>query len=116
MDDKPPLCIKAGAMLLPFADVARVDITGIERGSVEVVMKDGSVHVSEGFDAIETVMALKPSAVEGLRLRWRPHAWAFHNLVAHPVVQLLAWTGHKRAAVRFHDWTTPMPRGFRTTS
>lgn len=113
MDDKAPLCIKAGTMLLPFEDVARVDISGLERGLVGVHMKDKSSHKARGFDAIEAVMVLKPSAVEGLRLRWRPHAWAFHNLCAHPLVQIMAWCGWKRAAVRFHDWTTPAPRGFR---
>jgi hypothetical protein len=113
MDAKPPLCLKAGDQLLPFADVARADISSLEQGVVTIHMKDGGVHEARGFDAIEAVMALKPSAVEGMRLRWRPHAWAFHNLVAHPGVQLLAWCGLKRAAVRFHDWTTPAPRGFR---
>jgi hypothetical protein len=114
MDAGPPLCLKAGDQILPFAEVARADISHLEQGVVTIHMKDGSSHDAHGFDAIETVMALKPSAVEGLRLRWRPHAWAFHNLVAHPVVQLLAWCGWKRAAVRFHDWTTPAPRGFRS--
>lgn len=98
---------------MPYGEIARVDISGLERGVVTVHMKDSTSHEAHGFDAIETVMALKPSAVEGLRLRWKPHAWAFHNLVAHPVVQILAWCRLKRAAVRFHDWTTPVPRGFR---
>lgn len=113
IDMRPPLAIKAGHLLLPFDDVRHVDVSEIETGSVSIVMKNGDVHEARGFDAIEAVMAVKPSAVEGLRLRWRPHAWAFHNLVAHPVVQVLAWCGCKRAAVRFHDWTTPAPRGFR---
>lgn len=114
MDAKPPLCLKAGDQLLPFQDVARADISRLEQGVVAIVMKTGDVHEARGFDAIEAVIALKPSAAEGLRLRWRPHAWAFHNVVGHPVVQILAWLGWKRAAVRFHDWTTPAPRDFRT--
>lgn len=113
LDARPPLCLKAGDQLLPFADVARLDIRLLERGIVTIAMKDGTAHEARGFDAIECVMAVKPSAIEGLRLRWRPHAWAFHNIVAHPLVQILAWCGWKRAAVRFHDWTTPVPRGFR---
>lgn len=113
-DAPPPLVLKAGDLLLPFDDVDRIDIAGIEQGSILIVMRNGTVHEAKGFDAIEAVMAVKPSALEGLRLRWRPHAWAFHNIVGHPVVQLLAWFGWKRAAVRFHDWTTPEPRGFKT--
>lgn len=114
MDAAPPLALKAGDLLLPFVDVAHLDMGGIEKGSVLIVMKDGVAHEARGFDAIEAIMAVKPSAVEGVRLSWRPHAWAFHNLIAHPMVQILAWCGWKRAAVRFHDWTTPTPRGFRS--
>jgi hypothetical protein len=113
MDSAPPLVLKAGDALLPFADVKRLDLARLETGVVAIVMKDGDVHEAHGFDAVEAVMAVRPSAMEGRRLRWRPHAWAFHNLVAHPAVQVLAWCGWKRAAVRFHDWTTPRPRGFR---
>lgn len=113
IDTAPPLVLKAGNLLIPFMDVGHIDLDGIERGSVLIVMKDGAVHEARGFDALEAVMAVKPSAVEGVRLRWKPHAWAFHNVVAHPLVQILAWCGFKRAAVRFHDWTTPAPRGFR---
>ncbi len=113
MDAAPPLALKAGDLLLPFADVEHLDIGRIEQGSVIILMKSGVAHEAKGFDAVEAVMAVKPSSLEGLRLRWKPHAWAFHNMVAHPVVQLLAWCGWKRAAVRFHDWTTPAPRGFR---
>lgn len=103
-------------MLVPFSDVRHLDMSELEHGSVLIAMRDGTTVEARGFDAIEAVMALKPSAVEGLRLRWRPHAWAFHNLVAHPTVQVLAWLGWKRAAVRFHDWTTPVPRGFRNST
>lgn len=113
MDAKPPLCLKAGDQLLPFVDVARADMSELEQGLLVIHMRNGETYEAHGFDALEAVMALKPSAVEGLRLRWRPHAWAFHNTVAHPVLQVLAWCGFKRAAVRFHDWTTPAPRGFK---
>lgn len=102
--------IKAGEDLIPVARVRSVDVSRIEHEIVLVRTDDGEFE-ARGFDAIEIVMALKPSAVEGRRLRWRKNAWAFHNFIGHPVVQILAWMGFKKAAIRFHDWTTPTPRG-----
>lgn len=111
-----PLVLKAGNKLLPFADVDHVDIADVEREHIRIVMKDGSTHDAFGFDAIEGVMAIKPSALEGLRLKWRKNAWAFHNLAGHTGTQLLAWLGFKKAAIRWHDYTTPTPRGFKNTN
>ena len=108
-----PIVLKAGNDLIPFKDVEKVDISNIEDGMVTIYMKNGSFFVAKGFDAIETIMVLKPSAIEGRRLRWKSGAWAFHNIVGHPLLQCLAWLGLKRTAVRFHDWTTPTPRGFK---
>ena len=105
-----PLVLKAGNALVPFADVARVDISDVEHEVVTFHMRDGSTHVAEGFDALEAIMVLKPSSLEGLRLRWKKGAWAIHNIVGHPVMQIMAWLGFGRAAVRFHDYTTPRPR------
>jgi hypothetical protein len=102
--------IKAGLHLLAPDEIAEVILpeTGLAR--VEIVTKSGARHVAEGNDAIETVMLLKPSALEGRRLNWPKHAWAVHNLIGHPVMQVLAWLRFYRAAIRFHDWTTPAPR------
>ena len=109
----PPAFIKAGETLIPIARIEEVRIPEIEAGVVDVVHSGGRVSQSRGFDAIETVMALKPGALEGRRLRWKSGAWAAHNLLAHPTLQILAWFGFKRAAVALHDATTPMPRDFR---
>lgn len=49
----------------------------------------------------------------GLRMVWRRWDWALHNLVAHPLMQIMAWCGMGRQAVRLHDWSTPRPRGVR---
>lgn len=106
-----PLVLKAGNLLIPFREVKSVDITAIEEAKAEITTYNGEKHVASGFDAIEAVMALKPSAMEGRRLRWKKGAWAFHNLVGHPVMQILAWLGFKRSAIWVHDATTPTPRG-----
>ncbi len=105
-----PLVLKAGDILVPFWRVHEVKIADVEDAIVDIVCIDGQVYRASGTDAIEAVMAIKPSAIEGRRLRWKRHAWAVHNLIGHPGMQLLAWMGFKRAAIRLHDITTPTPR------
>ncbi len=102
--------IKAGNFLIPVSRVRAVNIERIEEQIVSVERDDGKVFLAEGFDAIEIVMQLKPSALEGRRLKWKQGAWAFHNFVAHPAMQILVWLGRKKAAIRLHDRTTPRPR------
>lgn len=103
--------LKAGDDLIPMENIERISIADIEHEIVRIETKTGMVYEARGFDAIEAVMALKPSALEGRRLRWHKHAWAFHNMIGHPVMQIMAWLGFKKAAIRFHDYTTPTPRG-----
>ena len=40
-------------------------------------------------------------------------AWAVHNLVGHPLMQILAWLGERELALAVHDATVPRPRGAR---
>lgn len=109
-----PLTLKAGSQLIPFRDIKEIDMADLDDQSVVITTYLGDQYVAQGFDAIEALYALKPSSMEGRRgLRWAPHAWAFHNLVGHPVTQLLAWVGLKKHAIWFHDITTPKPRDFR---
>jgi hypothetical protein len=107
---KPPLVLKAGHALIPFRDVERIMISNVERDVVEIVTYSGKSYRAVGFDALEAVLAVKPSAIEGRRIKWRHSGWTFHNVVGHPLMQLLAWTGFKRAAIRLHDATTPRRR------
>jgi hypothetical protein len=107
--------LKAGDHIIPIMWVEDINIENIEQGFITITTYKGVEYKSYGFDAIEAVMVFKPSALEGRRLKWKKNAWAFHNFIAHPVVQILAWVGLKRQAVQFHDWTTPTPRGFKDT-
>ena len=103
--------LKAGSSLVPLENVSSVDIEGAGRDSVVIHTKDGRAFAAYGFDAVEAVMWYKPSAYEGLRMIWRRWDWALHNLVAHPLMQIIAWLGMGRRAVQLHDATTPRPRG-----
>jgi hypothetical protein len=107
---EPPLVLKAGNDLVPFWDIRSLQIDDIEHEVVVLATFSGHTYTAEGFDAIEAVMALKPSLLEGRRLRWRKGAWLFHNIVAHPIVGILSIFRLGRLAIRFHDWSTPRPR------
>lgn len=108
---RDPVVVKCGDTLIPLHRIEHVDISRVEQHEVRIHVMGDYVYIATGFDAIEAVMLLKPSAFEGRRMRWQRNAWAFHNFIAHPVVQILAWLGLKRQAIAFHDWTTPRPRG-----
>ncbi len=106
-----PAFIKAGQSLIPIALVEEIGMEEVENDVVRVRWGGGQTAHARGFDAVEAVMLTRASALEGRRLRWRKGAWALHNLVAHPLMQLLAWMGYGRLAMRLHDATTPVPRG-----
>lgn len=109
----PPLVLKAQNDLIPFDEIRRVDISRLESGEVDIITFEDITYTAYGLDAIEAVWALKPSAWEGRRLSWKKGAWAFHNVVAHPLMQVLAWLGMTRRAIWLHDVTTPRARGFK---
>jgi hypothetical protein len=104
-------CIKAGTLIVPLARIEAVDLTELERGRVMVTHAGGQTAWASGVDAYDLVLRLHPSALEGRRLRWVKHAWALHNLVAHPLMQVLAWLGLPRLGIALHDRTVPRPLG-----
>ena len=106
--------IKAGDIMLPVRDIDSVDISRVEQGVVTVTAC-GRQFEAQDFDAFEIIMLLQPSALEGRRLRWVKNAWAFHNLIAHPLMQVMVWLGLKKLAIRLHDATVPKPCGIRAS-
>lgn len=96
--------------LVPIDNIELVDMSDFDNDHVVVKTHNGTYH-AYGFDAIEVVLAVKPSAVEGRRnVRFKKGAWAFHNIIGHPLMQILVWIGFKKAAIRVHDITTPTAR------
>ncbi len=68
-------------------------------------------HILRDAEAVDLVMRLCPAWFEGRKFRWVKNAWAFHNLVGHPGIQILSWLGRVGLGMRLHDGTVPVPRG-----
>ena len=100
-----------GRMAVPRSEIARVDTDRLERGTAVVWTHSHGFFCLRGQAALDLVWRLSPRSLEGRRLRWARRAWAFHNLVAHPVMQLLAFVGLGAHGVRLHDATIPRPEG-----
>jgi len=98
--------VKVGRGAVAIDAIARIELRGDE---VVLAERSGAEHVLDGFDAIEAVLLLAPQLLEGRRLRWRRHAWAIHNLIAHPAMQVAAWLGAPQLGIAIHDATVPRP-------
>jgi hypothetical protein len=97
-------------LVVAVTEIEELDCSRLESYRVSVTLRSGRIIELEGQQAFDLVMAVKPSAFEGKRFRFARHAWAFHNLVAHPLLQVLAWAGFARLGFRIHDATVPRPR------
>lgn len=107
--------IKNGTYLLPLERIERADYSRIEE-LILVVAHDGVETTLEGIDALEAAMLINPACLEGRRMRWARHAWLVHNLVGHPIMQVLVLLGMRRLALHLHDATVPRPLGARSSS
>lgn len=77
--------------------------------SIGVHYYDGLMEEVQGAEAINLVMRLCPSVVEGMRAKHIKHSWAVHNLIGHPLMQLFIWFRLTKLALWFHDATIPKP-------
>lgn len=103
-----PRFILAGDALVAVSAILSVDLSEVDRLRVVIRHEHGQT-TAEGVQAVEALMLLKPSALEGRRLRWARRAWLLHNLVGHPLMQLFAFFGRYDLAMRLHDGTVPKP-------
>lgn len=108
-----PFFAKAGARVFALDEIAEADFSGIEELRATVTLKSGTVVQAEGIEALELAMQVKPSVVEGRRMAYARRAWWVHNMLGHPLMQLLAAFGAYRLAFRVHDGTVPQAKGRR---
>ena len=100
--------------LIPVDGIRSVDLSDIENLHLVLWVSGGfgtERKDLKGVDTINFLMEHCPRAIEGKRLRWIKHAWAIHNLIGHPLMQLLSFFGAYKLAMKVHDGTIPKPRG-----
>ena len=103
--------------LVPISDIVKVDISDLVSETIIVHLKDGSNEHVIGFFALELIWMLKPSLLEGnLTVKWNKHMWAIHNIIAHPLMQILSWFRLYEQAIWIHDITVPKPIKFKQVS
>jgi len=106
--------VKIHDVLVNTSLIRSIDLRPMDGSSRAVVQVDyfpgyKSSDVVAGIEAIDLIMTLKPSALEGRRFKWIRHAWLIHNLVGHPMMQVFALLGKYDWAMRVHEATVPRP-------
>ncbi len=103
-----PRFIKTGAVVISTDSVVGIDYKDLDVLEIQITTKEGGVYLAEGIDALEITLLFKPSAVEGLpSIKWQRHVWAMHNLVGHPLMQMMAFVGLTGLGLKIHDMTVP---------
>jgi len=102
--------VKNGTHLIAVDRIEWANYDRIEELILIVGFQDQTIQIT-GIDALESAMALRPSILESKRLDWPKFMWAVHNLIGHPVMQILALFKFYDAAFWVHDVTVPKPSG-----
>lgn len=108
---KTPFFCKGEHHVFASDQIASIDCSRLDDLSITVHLRDGSQIPLDGILCVELLMQVKPSMLEGRKsIKFARHVWAFHNLVGHPLTQILAWMGLRRLAFKVHDATVPRPK------
>ena len=107
--------IKMDKFIIDVEEISSVDLSKLESDyMITVITKQGVIATATELNAIECIMIIKPSALEGRRLKWAKRVWYIHNLIGHPLMTFLAIFKLYKAAMWIHDITVPKPIGFKT--
>lgn len=83
----------------------------LEQGYVQVYHINNDIPEGvRNAEALQLIMMLYPSVLEGKRGRYWKLAWAVHNLIAHPVMQILSMLYLHKWAIWVHEVTVPCPK------
>jgi hypothetical protein len=106
---------KVGSIAVDSSQVVSFDFSEIENLQVTLKLSNGDTLKATEIDALELAMLVKPSVLENKRLRWPKFVWFVHNMVGHPLMQILALFGAYKLAFKVHDGTVPSPLGVKQT-
>lgn len=106
--------IKLDEGLIRVESIASVDFKDLERlYKIEVTTQNGKTLIATNLNAIECLMRIYPSALEGKRLKWAKRVWYVHNLIGHPLMQFFAMFKLYKIGMWIHEVTVPKPIGFK---
>lgn len=92
-------------------DIKRIDFGHyLSRGEITVHLNNNVNFLVKGSEATIIIMSLCPSALEGKEFRYAKHAWAIHNLIGHPLMQIFSWFHLTKLGIKIHDATVPDPK------
>ncbi len=82
-----------------------------KNGEILVMVEDMYAQKVSGAEATTLIMTLCPAVLEGKEAEYKRHAWAIHNLIGHPLMQILSWLHLTALGIKIHDATIPDPKG-----
>lgn len=102
--------VRIGSRLINEDEISTIHINHlVDDDFIQVKFRDGRMEVIEGMDAFHLINELAPEALEGRKAKYVRHAWAVHNLLGHPLMQICSWLGLPKLGIKIHDMTTPFP-------
>lgn len=103
--------IKCNNFLFKKEDITFIDCNHIESLKIKIKIKSNEEFVIEGITALELIMQIKPSMLEGKRLKWHKNMWLIHNMIGHPLMNVFALFRCYKLAFWIHEITIPKPLG-----
>lgn len=92
------------------SEVKWVDCTDyVSKGIIRVHLAY-RMEIVSGADALSVIQTLCPAVLEGKRAKYVRHAWAVHNLIGHPLMQIFSWLHLPSLGIKIHDATIPDPK------
>lgn len=80
-----------------------------ETGYVRVHYMNGRTELVYEQQAIDILIELDPSSIEGERLNHARYTWSIHNIIGHPLMQVCSWLRLHKLGLWVHDITVPTP-------
>lgn len=106
--------LKMDKGLVEIDNIGSIDLEKLESDYlITIVTKQGITFIATELNAIECIMQIRPASLEGKRLKWAKRVWYVHNLVGHPLMQILVMLGLRKWGFYVHDVTVPKPLGFK---
>ena len=81
----------------------------LDEGKVVVHYMNNTIEYVFDAEALQLIMSLYPSVLEGKRGRYWKNQWAIHNLIGHPLMQIFSWLYLRKLAIWIHEVTIPRP-------